>query len=402
VNNTGRISRTRLPRQARQLSAPRPFPARVEEAYPDPLANRSRWTGEFRDAALEKEYRRASFFSARAHVRVLVTLLAILLVTVLAAELMFVTAASHHWIGLVLRLLYLSAAVLTVMRVCSLSDFAPLASTVTSFEVLSLIVWLYLSYLSRNAYHPLVLQTGTLSLALLVLLIPNRWLHTVILSAAASLTALLLAPWASDPATRLNLLVFMLFQTGALLAAAMLTRRSDTDHRAQYLRQEKLLRVSLTDPLTGIANRGRFNEALQDWVRCAHQYHVALSLVLFDFDDFKAVNDTYGHLIGDQVILQTVNLVDDAIRRRDIFARWGGEEFTLLFPDTRLEDAVEIVERLRQTVESHKYPRCGQVTASFGVVQYRPGESPEAFMDRADRLLYRAKADGKNCVRTAG
>lgn len=170
----------------------------------------------------------------------------------------------------------------------------------------------------------------------------------------------------------------------------------------QYLRHVKLLQDSLTDPLTGIANRGRFNQALQDWVRCANQYSVPLSLVLFDFDDFKSVNDTYGHLTGDQVILATVNLVDDAIRRRDLFARWGGEEFTLLFPDTRVDEAVEIVERLRQTIEQNRYIRCGQVTASFGIVQYRAGESPEAFMDRADRMLYRAKADGKNCIRSIG
>lgn len=402
MKKAGSVSSAHRAQRVKQAPQSRSFLALHTEDHPDPGMRRNRWTGGFQDQALEKEFRRSEFYAVRANIRVLTAMLAILLTVVLAIELLLIPSASHHWISLVLRALYLIAAVLTILRVSSLSEFVPMAATVTAFEALSLIVWLYLAYLSRNAYHPLVLQYGTMSLALMVLLIPNKWSHTVVLSVIASFVATVLAPWASDATTRLNLVVYTLFEVGVLCTAAILTRKAEAERRTQYLRQVKLLRVSLTDPLTGIANRGRFNEALEDWVRCAHQYNVALSLVLFDFDDFKAVNDTHGHLIGDQVILQTVNLVDDAIRRRDIFARWGGEEFTLLFPDTRLDDAVDIVERLRQTVEQHRYPRCGQVTASFGIVQYRPGESPDAFMDRADRMLYRAKADGKNCVRAAG
>ena len=299
-------------------------------------------------------------------------------------------------------MLFRSVSILVLVRISSLSDFEPMAVTVTAFEALSLSIWLYVALLSREAYGEAAIQTGMLALLVLVFLIPNRWIRSVILGGIILLSAILLALSPTGSPDVLPVLSTIVILIGGFATVTLFSQKTEQERRMQYLRHVKLLQDSLTDPLTGIANRGRFNQALQDWVRCANQYSVPLSLVLFDFDDFKSVNDTYGHLTGDQVILATVNLVDDAIRRRDLFARWGGEEFTLLFPDTRVDEAVEIVERLRQTIEQNRYIRCGQVTASFGIVQYRAGESPEAFMDRADRMLYRAKADGKNCIRSIG
>lgn len=359
-------------------------------------------TGEFRESLMEKEFRRSEFYSSRSAARLLTLIFSILLAAVMVVETLSIPSANAHWLGPTLRLLQVAASLLTLLRLNTVTEFGQMATTLTVYEGLSLAVWFYLAYLLRDAYSPLTIHTGVLALVLMVFLVPNRWIHSVTLGAATLLCASVLTTEARGWATPLNLWVTALFMLGALASAAVLGRRSEAERRTQYLRHVKLLQASHTDPLTGIANRGRFNEALADWVACANQYDVPLSLALFDFDDFKAVNDTFGHLIGDQVILRTVNLVDDAIRRRDIFARWGGEEFTLLFPDTRMEETIEIVERLRHTIESNHYLRCGHVTASFGVVQYRTGESPEAFMDRADKMLYRAKADGKNCIRAAG
>jgi two-component system, cell cycle response regulator len=359
-------------------------------------------TGEFRDSLMEKDYRRQAFYTSRSGARLLALIFSLLMTAVMAVEVLSLPSATGHWLSPTLRLLQVAASILTLLRLYSVTEFEPMAMTLTVYEGLSVSVWFYLAYLLRESYSPLTIQTGALALVLMIFLIPNRWIHAVSLGATTLLCATALTTQARGWATPLNLWVSTLFMLGVLASAAVLGRRTECERRNQYLRHVKLLQVSHTDPLTGIANRGRFNEALSDWVQCANQYDVPLALVLFDFDDFKAVNDTYGHLIGDQVILRTVNLVDDAIRRRDIFARWGGEEFTLLFPDTRMEEAVEIVERLRQTIDQNRYLRCGHVTASFGVVQYHAGESPEAFMDRADRMLYRAKADGKNCIRAAG
>lgn len=365
----------------------------------DPGSLLSPLTGEFRDKALELEFRRTNFHALRNSVRLLLLILSSMLIAVMAVDLFLAPPAALNWISLSLRGLYVASSLLMFFRISTLSEFSPLALTVTLFEALSICIWFYLAGLVPDVYGQLPIRIGIIALSLMVFLIPNRWIHALVLSAFTFLVAFVLCGTRMVDTTPLNDAVSGLFTLGVVTATAIVTRHMGSEGRNQYLNHAKLLRLSLTDPLTGISNRGRFNEALHSWVRCADQYSMPLSLVLFDFDDFKSINDTYGHLIGDQVILQTVNLVDDAIRRRDLFARWGGEEFTLLFPDTRLEEALEILERLRQTIESHPYIRCGHITASFGVVQYRAGESPEAFMDRADRMLYRAKADGKNCIR---
>ena len=375
---------------------------RTARGKTDPKAILHPLTGEFVDPSVERDFRRQDFFSARARARLLVALFSILLTAIMTAELFFVPFSTLHWIPLTLRGLYMAVSILVLVRISSLSDFEPMAVTVTAFEALSLSIWLYVALLSREAYGEATIQTGMMALLVLVFLIPNRWIRSVILGGIILLGAILLALSPTGAQDVLPILSTIVILMGGFATVTLFSQKTEQERRMQYLRHVKLLQDSLTDPLTGIANRGRFNQALQDWVRCANQYSVPLSLVLFDFDDFKSVNDTYGHLTGDQVILATVNLVDDAIRRRDLFARWGGEEFTLLFPDTRVDEAVEIVERLRQTIEQNRYIRCGQVTASFGIVQYRAGETPEAFMDRADRMLYRAKADGKNCIRSIG
>ncbi len=360
------------------------------------------YIAEFRDEKLENEYRQAGFYRLRTKARPLLGLLAGLYAAVMAFDLFLSPIQLRSPLPFILLVLFIAASLLVILRIPSITEYKSLASVITAYEFLSISIYYYLLGNSQQAYTFSNVGLGVLTICLLLFLIPNRWVHSFILS-VLTLSAFFafFQPEGRD-AEPLNRIFGCLFTLFAVLLMAAFTNRTGIEQRMHFQDNRKLLRLSFTDPLTGIANRGRFNEALQSWVTCANDYKVPLSLVLFDFDDFKTINDSYGHLIGDQVILQTVNLVDEAIRRRDLFARWGGEEFTLLFPDTRLDEALEIVERLRHTIETNHYIRCGHVTASFGVAQYHPGESPDTLMDRADRLLYRAKADGKNCIRSAG
>ncbi|WP_432259155.1 diguanylate cyclase [Cupriavidus sp. TMH.W2] len=154
-----------------------------------------------------------------------------------------------------------------------------------------------------------------------------------------------------------------------------------------------------TDPLTQLHTR-RSLEAL-----AAHQIPPRagekLSVLLCDLDFFKFINDNYGHSAGDAVLAQVGRVVAAGIRRRDIAARLGGEEFVVLLPDTPHDAALQLAERLRQTLEQTSMdvlPGMHTVTASFGVATLRPGEDLEALLIRADNVLYVAKNNGRNCV----
>ncbi len=152
------------------------------------------------------------------------------------------------------------------------------------------------------------------------------------------------------------------------------------------------------DALTKIYNRRRFLELLTHGIDTAKRLQIDLSIIFFDIDHFKKINDTFGHNTGDDVLRGLSSLIAGAIRRNDIFARWGGEEFLILLESTNLENAAKLAEKLRRTIMEYEFPEVKKVTCSFGVSSYAPDESGETFINRADSALYRAKESGRNRV----
>ena len=161
---------------------------------------------------------------------------------------------------------------------------------------------------------------------------------------------------------------------------------------------EEKTELAFHDQLTTLYNR----HGLYEWFMYAlskmDEKDTPLSLIVLDVDDFKMINDQYGHHIGDEVLKQMGIILTEQIRKIDIAARWGGEEFIILLPHSDMETAYEAAERIRKTIEGHNFEAFSKVTASFGVVSYQKGESLEAFVNRGDRVMYQAKEKGKNCV----
>jgi diguanylate cyclase (GGDEF)-like protein len=156
-----------------------------------------------------------------------------------------------------------------------------------------------------------------------------------------------------------------------------------------------------TDPLTGLHNRLKLGSTLSDEIMRVDRYKTPLSLVLFDIDNFKKINDTYGHPVGDQVLIQLSQFVPNLIRSTDLLARWGGEEFLILAPGSDGPMAFQAAEKLREAVGSLMFHQVRLVTCSFGVAQYAPGETAADLIARADAALYRAKTSGRNQVKLA-
>jgi diguanylate cyclase (GGDEF)-like protein len=169
---------------------------------------------------------------------------------------------------------------------------------------------------------------------------------------------------------------------------------SDISEEEKYKNELEFL--SCTDFLTGIRNRRHFQQSIEEESKRAKRYASPLSMVIFDIDYFKQVNDEYGHNVGDEVLIEYTKLVDSVLRANDIFCRIGGEEFIILLPNTKRDDAALIAEKLRQMIESSK--KIIPITMSFGVVEYIKGEETEAIFKRADKALYKAKDSGRNIV----
>ena len=160
--------------------------------------------------------------------------------------------------------------------------------------------------------------------------------------------------------------------------------------------------MSVTDRLTGIYNRGKFEVELSNEIQRVNRYDSEpFSLIFFDIDNFKKINDTYGHSVGDLVLIKIVSLLHNALRTTDVFARWGGEEFVIIMPHTALSNAVEAAEKLRQVIEKEDIKEVGHVTCSFGVTEFLKEDDIQSLIIRADNAMYKAKKEGKNRVTVA-
>lgn len=166
--------------------------------------------------------------------------------------------------------------------------------------------------------------------------------------------------------------------------------------------------LAMVDSLTGLSNRHRFMPAAEREIDLARRHHQPLALLLLDVDHFKAINDAYGHPAGDQVLVEVASRCQQALRATDLLARWGGEEFIVLLPNTPVLQAQQLAERMRETVSASAQLTVGgepvQVTVSVGAAGAAPGQptSLDTLIQRADAALYRAKHAGRDRVSMSG
>lgn len=163
---------------------------------------------------------------------------------------------------------------------------------------------------------------------------------------------------------------------------------------------EKLKKLSITDDLTGLYNSRHFYHQLAAEIKRYTRYKRPLALLMLDIDHFKHFNDTYGHLEGDQILSKIGGLITTGLRTMDTAYRFGGEEFTVILPETDANAAAAVAQRIRDEVEKTKLSinSEGNITLSIGVTEYADGEAISDFVKRADQAMYRSKEKGRNCI----
>jgi len=193
----------------------------------------------------------------------------------------------------------------------------------------------------------------------------------------------------------------------------MVDIKKDQDHRqvhqlasqVECLRQEleKTRAKSMTDGLTGVYNRQAFDETIADAIDRSRVMNSTFSLLMLDLDDFKKINDTYGHLVGDQVLMAFSQKCRSAVRGDDYIARYGGEEFAIILPGASLKNALKKARSICNAISASRYATCDSenndylsVTVSIGVTESKKTDTPEKIIERADKALYKAKTSGKN------
>ena len=161
---------------------------------------------------------------------------------------------------------------------------------------------------------------------------------------------------------------------------------------------EQIQKLATTDGLTQAFNRTKFESILTSELERSKRYTHPLSMILFDIDHFKVINDTYGHVVGDDVLKTLAQIVTKKLRAIDSLVRWGGEEFIILAPGTDINKAQVLAERIRKEIERYKFDNVAKVTISSGVTEFTVNDTKDSFIKRADDTMYKAKKKGRNRV----
>ena len=174
--------------------------------------------------------------------------------------------------------------------------------------------------------------------------------------------------------------------------------------REQYVKSQVtadlMSKLAMTDALTQVDNRRQLEKYLDEEVKRADRHRLPLAVIMFDIDNFKRINDRFGHGTGDLVLVKTAKIVSDSLRSTDRFGRWGGDEFICVATNTNEDTAIRLAERLRSELEQAKIHEGFPVTGSFGVTRFARGDTADGLVRRADMGLFRAKKNGRNQVVT--
>jgi len=353
--------------------------------------------GEFADRELEKEFAGQEMINSKKSVRSAALLLGVLYFALAAADFSRIGDKKVLSVFLLNRILFLAVSILFSFLLGNVKKPANYYLSITAYEITGAFFLVWTFFLNETPVF-MIQYLNILILLLLVFIIPNRTVYTVTAALGISLCFHLFSSINGMAINDREFIAAVVHSGLIIVLFSMYSLLVNRYKRINYLENKVLRRLSSRDALTGIYNRQRFEEELRRAIKHAQRYGTQLSLVLFDIDNFKAVNDGYGHLVGDKVLVEFVSIVGTEIRETDFFARWGGEEFALILPGADKRDATLLANRLRDRICSTYINPVGQITCSFGIDSYRQGDDCETLFKRVDRLMYIAKQAGKDQV----
>lgn len=310
-----------------------------------------------------------------------------------------VTNNSSFMIITITRMLFLIVSAAAFFMIRRTLKHTTLICILTAYAAITAIS--YLIILQQYATLTYLSILGLMVTTLAIYILPNKVLFTLLIAVIMSILFFLFPAQKIEGLEQDNVHKAAAYQIIVLIHCTTNAYLTNLYKRKQYAANAKLMALSITDPLTGIYNRAKFDEELERWTNFSNRYGTPLSLIIFDIDDFKIINDSHGHLEGDSIIKHITNTTMDSVRNTDIFARWGGDEFVILLPNTNLGQAEEIAERMRKSILEKLCDAACTITCSFGVSILAKDETAKEFLLRTDKLLLQAKAQGKDLIVSA-
>ena len=268
---------------------------------------------------------------------------------------------------------------------------------VSALELCSIFISLYVlsNYQSPNF---LIQSMGLVATILILFLVPNRKGLQLGLSLLAALSFYGLSLWCRVAATINEMLASVVYTLVAITLCTISSFHNEKNQLGEFISKTRLEQLSTTDFLTNTANRFRLEEEADRWMNFCRRQKLPLCLVFVDVDNLKQINDTYGHVAGDSVLVLLSTLMQKQLRNSDTISRWGGDEFVLLLPNVSLKNAISLLERLKASVLKTDFGVGVNVTCSYGVVEMGEESTFQSLLREADELMYSGKREGKDRI----
>jgi len=382
----------------------------------------SRRTGEFLDKATEAGYFEFEVHGISAHLRLITAAMGLLFLAFAIPDWFAMDGNPAFWFILLMRVGFFAFMVFLGRYLGKVRSAQVFCRWISAAELMCTLFFIVSFVLYRPADF-LIQSFGLMLLLASFYLVPNRFKYQVAVSLTVIAVFLNSAWLVLDDIPVMHMAASAVYLLLLVLVSMIAFVRTSYYKRRQYVNNQRLRELSITDPLTRIYNRQKFNEELWREISRFRRTRAPLSLIMVDFDDFKQINDRYGHLQGDRVLVEAASLIREEIRVTDVFARWGGEEFVLLLPSTSLVQAVELAGRLHRRIgglriESARIlpgdesdPESGPeatgeaplperipISCSCGIAMMCDNDTGETLIRRADKMLYAAKTEGKNRI----
>lgn len=356
----------------------------------------SRITGEFNESKLENDFFSYMLEETIQHFRRNLLMISFIFLLFIIPDYYLIEDWTRLTVIFMIRMLFLLLSILYFLRIQYMPHYLYVFSTV--YELIGTILsWGLLLFYE----HPDVVihQQGLIVIILAIFfVIPNHFVIKVLISSlitAGFFYIALLRDLFSISSYSGGLLLFSVL---IIIFCAMTTRRMNRLQRIQFQNSIELARISNTDALTGTYNRLKYNEELKEEIARSERYKIPLSGIMFDLDNFKEINDEFGHLEGDKVLQKIASLIQSIIRENDQLFRWGGEEFIILLPNTELNSAIQLAYRIQDNIRNLDFSTVKGLTCSFGVTSLKEDDSANSFTERLDQLQYGAKKNGKDRI----
>lgn len=331
------------------------------------------------------------------HIVLIILIVAFFNCTLLIPDINFIDNTQSKLLIILFRTVFSLTLILFSFNIKIIKSFNTFSKILTFLELFEIFIFLFV----LNQYNPpdfLIQTLGLLIIIIAVFLFPNRWKYMLGVS-ISSVVGFLICSYLTI--TDLN---YFHFSAGAVylaiatLLCAIFAFNTEKHQFNEFAAKSELIRINSIDLLTKAANRYKLAEEADKWVKYCKRYNQPLSLVLFDIDNFKKINDEHGHNYADNVLIELVNLMMNKLLSSDVLARWGGDEFILLLPNTDKENAFNLSERLRKEIENFHFNENIMITCSFGVVGMKEYLNLDSMIEEADNTMYSAKKLGGNKV----